>query len=122
VKSYAATIAADIREAVRNAKDANKLHALPAGARVTVRSESGSMYSCVGVTIANGPATWAWKGGNVDARALTPEATQVVNRLGEAGATAAAGRGWGEVQIAAGDHRITVGQSWAPDTWRPGQD
>lgn len=119
--TYAAEIAKDIRAAVRNAKDAGKLHALPKGARVTVSSESGSMYAAVKVTIANVEPEWAWKHGP-DARQLTPEAQKVVNRLVHAAAKAAAGRGWGDVQIAYDDHRITVGEGWTPAGWQPGQD
>ena len=120
--TYAAEIAKDVREAVRNAKDAGRFHALSKGARVTVSSESGSMYAAVNVTIANVAPQWAWKGGDLDARQLTPEALQVTNRLRHLAAAAAAGRGWGDIQIAYDGHRIAVGQGWTPADWRPGQD
>lgn len=119
--TYAAEIAKDVRRAVRNLKDGGRLNALPKGARVTVSSESGSMHSAVKVTIANVAPEWAWKYGP-DARQLTADAQKVVNRLAHAAAQAANGRGWGDVQIAYEDHRITVGQGWTPAGWRPGQD
>lgn len=119
--TYAAEIAKDVRQAVRNLKDAGRLANLPKGARVTVSSESGSMYAAVKVTIAGVPANWAWKHGP-DARELTPEAEKVVNRLTHVAAQAANGRGWGDVRIATDDHRITVGHGWTPAGWQPGQD
>lgn len=123
-KSYAAQIAADVRTAIRTLKDAGQLNALPKGARVTVRSASASMLSEVFITIAGVTDVWAWEGGTPDVspRKMTPAAAKVVNRLKEAGAKAANGRGWGEVQIAYGEHRITVGGGWTPAGWRPGQD
>jgi hypothetical protein len=121
--SYAADIARDVREAVRNAKDAGRLHALPQGARVTVRSETGSMYAAAQVTISGVSAEWAWKDGNVgEGRTLTDAALQVTNRLRHYASQAADGRAWGDVVIQHDEYRITVGQGWTPDSYRPGQD
>jgi hypothetical protein len=119
--TYAAEIAKDVREAVRNAKDAGRLAALPRGARVTVSSASGSMYAAVRVTVANVSAEWAWKHGP-EGRQLTSKAQQVVNRLAHVASKATAGRGWGDIQIAHDDYRITVGQGWTPAGWQSGQD
>jgi hypothetical protein len=120
--TYAAEIAKDIRRAVQNLKETGRLHALPEGARVTVSSSSASQYASVNVTIAKVTAEWAWKGGDINGRQLTRAAEQVTNRLNHLAAKAAAGRGWGDIQIACDDYRITVGQGWTPAGWQPGQD
>jgi hypothetical protein len=118
--TYAAEIAKDVRQAVRALKDTGQLTGLPKGARITVSSDSGSMYAAVTVNIANVTPEWVWKYGR-SAGQLTPVAEQVVNRLRAAAAKAANGRGWGSVRIADGGSCASVGQGWTPAGWQSGQ-